>query len=164
MNSLPSTISFPALIAYGLLILIYLLILKLLLASLQQLGKKQQPYRSVVDADIRRTVPTDVDSTMQSYDIRSVANIIARGLVTVVAIAIMIILSTIKIGLLVTLVVVGIVIVLLWAINRLLRQISKTEVTATIRKYTQLGGGNTGSILLLSIALVVVLFLATLLQ
>lgn len=152
-------ISVPMLFAYGILIMIYLMILKLLLTSLQQLGKKDQSYRSVVDADIRRTVPAEVDSMMQTNNVRTFANTVARGFVTVIAMAAVIVLLVVKVGILATLFLLIMVIVTLWAFNRLLRQISKTEMKAAIRRYVQLGAGNTSSILLLSIGLVVVLFL-----
>jgi hypothetical protein len=158
------TLSLPIFIAYGILILLYLVILKVLLNLLQQLGSKHRTQRSVIDVDIHNTMTPRVDSSMQTYDVRSIANIIARGVITAIAMAILIVLSVVKIGLLATLVLLGIVILCMWAINQLLRQISKTEVMKTIHKYTQLGGSNTGAILLLSIALVVVLFFLVILH
>jgi hypothetical protein len=152
------TLSLPILIAYGILILLYLVILKVLLNLLQQLGSKHRTQRSVIDVDIHNTMTPHVDSSMQTFDVRSIANIIARGIVTVTAMAILIVLSVIKIGFLATVVLISIVILCMWAINQLLRQMSRTEIMKTVHKYTQLGGGNTGAIVLLSIGLVVVLF------
>ncbi len=157
-------VSLPILLAYGLLILLYLVILRLLLNFLQQLGSKHRTQRSIIDVDIHNTMTPRVDSSMQTFDVHSIANTIARGIVTVVAIAILLVLAVIKIGILATIILLAIIVLCLYAINQLLRQMSKTEIMKSVHKYTQLGGGNTGAILLLSIALVVVLFLLVVLH
>jgi hypothetical protein len=159
MNTLATDgISFPILLAYGLLILLYLLILKLLLNLLQQMGDKHRIQKSVIDRDVHRVMTPQVDSSMQTFDPYGVAIIIAKGGITAISMAAVIILSVLKVGIVATALLVVIAVLFLWAINHWLKAREKAgSVRDEIRKYVQ-KSGSMGTIVLLSILLVVLLF------
>lgn len=157
------TTSLPMLLAYGLLILLYLLILKLLLNFLQQMGDKHRTQKSVIDVDIHNTMTPQVESSMHTFDVYSIAIVIAKGGITATAMAAIIVLLVLKVGILATALLILIVIVFLWGLNHWLNHREKVGTIREIRRYVQ-KSGSVGSVVMLSIALVVVLFGMILLQ
>jgi small-conductance mechanosensitive channel len=165
MNTLAANgLSFPILLAYGLLILLYLLILKLLINLLQQMGDKHMLQRSVIDRDIHQTMTNRVETSMHAFDIYSVAIVIAKGGIAVLAMAAVMVLLVLKVGVLATMLLVIVVILLLYAYNQWVRSREKDKsIRGEIRKYVQ-KSGSIGMILLLSISLVVLLFVMILIH
>jgi len=160
MESLAANgISFPVLLAYGMIILLYLVILRLLLNLLQQMGDKHRTQRSVIDVDVHRTMTPQVDSSMHAFDIYSIAIVIAKGGIAMVAMAAMIVLLAIKVGILATVLIVAMVVLCLWTVNQWLRSREKVgSIGGEMRKYVQ-KSGSMGTVVLLSIVLVVLLFI-----
>lgn len=152
-------INFPTLIAYGFLILTYIVILRILLNILEQMSDKYRVRKSVIDTAIHRTVPSDLDSSMQAFNIFSVALVIAKWGIVAIAMAAIIVLMVIKVGIIATALLIAITVLLLWAMNRWLKSREKAHsAQAEVRKYIEKSGG-VGTIILLSIILVVLLFL-----
>lgn len=158
-----SPISLAVLVLYGLIISFYLIILRLLLDMLQQLGR-HHTQKSIIDVDIHRTMTSRVENSMHTFDITSVAVTIAKGGISVVAMAAIIVLLVIKVGLIATILFITIVILMAWAMNVWLRSREKPgDVRDQIRKYV-LKSGSVGMVLLLSIILVALLFVMILLH
>jgi uncharacterized membrane protein YidH (DUF202 family) len=159
MNSLAENgVTFSSLIAYGILIFLYLVILRLLLNMLQQMSDQHVLQKSVIDRDIHKTMTNRVETSMHAFDIYSVAIVIAKGGIATLAMAAIIVLLIVKVGLLATIFLIAIVILLLYGYNRWARSREKAEsLRGEIRKNIQKAGSG-GMILLLSIALVVLLF------
>lgn len=152
-------ISFPTLIAYGFLIFTYLIILRVLLNLLEQMSDKYRVHKSVIDRAIHQTVPSDLDSSMQAFNIYSIARVIVRWGIVAIAMAAIIVLLVIKVGYVATALLIAITVILLWAMNHWLKSREKTHsAQAEIRKYIE-KSGNVGTIIVLSITLVVLLFL-----
>lgn len=152
-------INIPTLVAYGFLILTYLIILKVLLNILEQMSDKYRVRKSVIDTAIHRTIPSDLDSSMQAFNIFSVALVIAKWGIVTIAMAAIIVLMVIKVGIIATALLIAITVLLLWAMNRWLKSREKAHsAQAEVRKYIEKSGG-VGTIILLSIILVVLLFL-----
>jgi hypothetical protein len=155
-----SSISLGTFIAYGVLIFLYLVILKLLLNLLQQMGARQS-QRSVVDRDIRRTWNRRDESSMYAFDIYGASLVIAKGGIATIAMAAIIVLLVLKFGLLATGVLIVMVVVALYGVDHWLRSREKPDsVRAEIRRALR-GAGSMGTIILLSILLVVLLFVMT---
>lgn len=151
-------IGFPILLAYGLIILLYLIILRLMLNALQQLGEKHRYQKTVVDADIHRTMNDRIERSMDTFDIYSMAIVIAKGGIAAVAMAAIIILLTLKVGIIATILVITGVVLCLWTANRWLRSQEKAmNIRGEIHKYAQ-KFGSMGMIIVLSGILVVLLF------
>ena len=153
------SVSITVIIIYGAIILLYLLILQLLLNVLQQLSDKHRPQRSVIDVDIHRTMTPRIESSMHTFDISSVALIIAKAGISVAAMAAVIVLLVIKIGILASITLVAIVILVAWAIDVWLKsRKTSNSVRSEVRKVVQ-KSGNIGVMLALSILLAVLLFI-----
>jgi 4-hydroxybenzoate polyprenyltransferase len=151
-------VSFPVLMAYGFVIFLYIIILKLLLNLLQQMGDKHRIQKSVIDVDVHRVMTPEIDSSMQAFNVYSIATVIARGGIAAVAMAAIIVLMVMKVGVLPTFLLITIVIALLWAFNHWMKSREKPEsFRGEIRKYIQ-KSGSVGSVIMLSIALAVLLF------
>lgn len=160
MDSLANSgVSFPIFLAYGLLILIYIFILRLLLNLLQQMGDKHSIQRSVVDRDIHQTMTHRVETSMHAFDVYGIAIVIAKGGIATITMATIIIILVIKFGLIVTAFLVSGVVLTLWAINHWLSSLQKPgSLRAEMHKFFQNAGG-VGTIITLSIVLVVLIFL-----
>lgn len=153
-----SSISLGSFIAYGFLILLYLMILKLLLNVMQRMGDRHLAQRSIIDRDIRRVMTNRVETSMQTFDVYSVALIIAKGGIATLAMAAVIVMMTLKFGPLATGALVVMVIAILYAVNRWLRSREKPgSVRAELRKQVQ-KFGSMGAIIMLSLTLVILLF------
>lgn len=151
-------VTFSSLIAYGILIFLYLVILRLLLNVLQQMSDKHILQKSVIDRDIHRTMTSRVETSMHAFDVYSVAIVIAKGGIATLAMAAIIVLLVIKVGLLATVLLITIVILLLYGYSRWAKSREKAEsLRGEIKKNLQKAGG-IGTILMLSIALVALLF------
>ena len=151
-------VTFPVLIAYGFLIFLYLVILRLLLNLLQQMGDKHVLQKSVIDRDIHSTMTNRVETSMHAFDVYSVAIVIAKGGIATLAMAAIIILLVIKVGILATILLIAIVIMLLYAYNRWTKSRERAEsLRGEIKKNIQ-KAGSMGTIVMLSIALVALLF------
>lgn len=158
-----NSISLGVFIAYGILIFLYLVILKLLLNLLQQMGARQA-QRSVVDRSIRRAMTRKDESSMYAFDIYSISLVVAKGGIATIAMAAIIILLVLKFGLLATGVLIIMVVVALYGVDHWLRSREKPDsVRAEIRRALK-GAGSMGTIILLSILLVVLLFFMTVLS
>lgn len=148
----------PLLLAYGFVILLYLIILRLLLNMIQQMGDKHLTQRSVVDRDIHKMMDNRVETSMHAFDVYTVALIIAKGGIAALFMAAIIVLLSVKVGILATAMLIAIVITMLWGVNHWLKSQEKTRsIRGEIQKYVQ-KSGSVGSILLLSIALATLLF------
>jgi len=153
-----SGFSLPIFLMYGLLILLYLIILRLLLNLLQQLGDKHAYQRSVVDRDIHQTMTRRVETSMHAFNVYDLAIVIAKAGITTIAMAAIIILLTVKFGIVATILLIAITIILLYTVDRWLKSREKPgSFRADVRKYVQ-KAGSVGTIVMLSIALVVLLF------
>lgn len=151
-------VSASVLLAYGLLILLYLLILRLLLNLLQQMTNKHYTAKSVIDRDIHRVMNDNVETSMHAFNVYSLATLIVKAGVTTIAMAAIVVLLVVKVGIFATTLLVLICLILLWTLNQWLRRREKAGgLRQEIRKYTQ-RAGSAGTVVLLSIALVVLLF------
>lgn len=150
--------SLPIFLTYGLVILLYLIILRKLLDVLQRKGEHNAYQRSIVDRDIQMTMTGNEESSMHAFNVRNLATIIAKGLVSVIAMGAMIILSAVKFGVLSTVLMIIMCVGLLYAYNKWQNSREKPgSVRAEIRKGLD-KVGNTGMIIMLSIILVALLF------
>jgi hypothetical protein len=152
-------ISFPVLIAYGLLISLYLLILKLLLDLMQSLGNKHHLQKTVIDVDIHKTMTPDIDSSMQAFDVYSIAFVIAKWGIAAVAMAVIIVLLSLKVGIIATALLIMIVITLLWGVNIYLKSREKPDDLRVKVQRVFEKSGSIGTVILLAIALAVVIFI-----
>jgi hypothetical protein len=153
-----SGLSFPVFIAYGFIILLYLFILRLLLNLLQRYGDKHLATRSVIDRDIHRVMTNDVETSMQAFNAYSVAIVIAKGGIAALAMAGAIVVLVLKFGLIAATLLIVIAVSILWGINHWLKSREKPEsVRAEVSKNLQ-KAGSMGMIVMLSIALVVLIF------
>jgi hypothetical protein len=151
-------LNLPMLLAYGSVILVYLIVLRLLLSLLQQMGDKHRTQRSVIDADIHRTMGPQIEASMQTFDVYRVAIIIAKGGITALSMAIIIFLLTVKAGIVATGLLITGVVLCLWAADHWLKSQEKAKsIRGEVRKYVQ-KSGSMGMIIMLSITLVVLLF------
>lgn len=151
-------LSLPVFMAYSLVILLYFVILRILLQLLQQVGNRHGVRRSIIDTNIHATMIPRVDNSMDTFDIYSMAVVIAKFGIATVAIAGVIVLLVLKLGVLAAAILVLLAILVLWALNHWLRSRErpgsiKTEIRHYIRK-----SGSIGSIIMLSILLVALLF------
>lgn len=155
------SISFPVMMLYGILILLYLTILRLMLDMLQQMGKKHVVQKFVVDADIQRARTGDADRNMHEFDSYGLAITIAKTGLLVLGTAALMVMSVIKLGFIATVFLIAIAILVIWLVSSIIKMIQHTKIIQSVRKAIS-RSGNTGSVLMLSIALVVVLFIMTL--
>jgi hypothetical protein len=151
-------LSLPIFVAYGTLILLYLIILRLMLNFIQGMGDKHSYQRSVVDRDIHAAKGEEAEASMRTFDSYKLAVVIAKAGAMVIAMAAVIVLLAVKFGILATALLIAIAVTALYAIDHWLKSREKPEsFRSEVRKYVQ-GVGNTGTILILSIILVVLLF------
>ncbi len=152
-----SSVGLPSLFAYGLLILLYLIILKLLLNLLQRLGKERY-HKSVVDREIHATMTNRVETSMHAFDVYDIALIIAKAGIATIAMAAIIVLLVIKVGVLATALLIIITVTVLYAVSTWLKSQEKPgTMRAEVRKYIRKTGG-VGTVIILSLALVLLLF------
>lgn len=156
------SVSLTVLFLYGLIILLYLIILRLLLNMLQQLNDKHhRTQKSIIDVDVHRIMTPQVESSMHAFDISTLAITIAKGGIAAIAMAAIIVLLVLKIGFFATLIIIAIVILIAWALDLWLRSREKPGgIRSEVQKYVQ-KSGSVGTILLLSILLVILLFIMT---
>jgi hypothetical protein len=156
-----NSIGLGVFLAYGILILLYLIILRLLLNLLQQMGDKHIAQRSVIDRDIHRTMTNHVETSMHAFDAYNIAIVIVKGGISAIAMAAIIVLLVIKFGFLATGVLIVIVVTVIYAVDHWLKSREKPgSFRAEVRKYVQ-KAGSVGTIIMLSILLVVLLFVMT---
>lgn len=156
--------SLPIFLAYGFIILIYLVILRLLLNLLQQMSDKHISQRSVIDRDIHRVMTNDVETSMQAFNAYNIAIVIAKGGIAAIAMAGVLVVLVLKFGILTAVLLVVMAVAILWAINHWLKSREKPEsLRAEIRKNVQ-KAGSMGSIIMLSIALVALIFVMVLIH
>ncbi|MDB5184119.1 MAG: hypothetical protein JWO07_800 [Candidatus Saccharibacteria bacterium] len=164
MDSLADTApSLPVMLAYGLVILLYLVILRLLLNFLQQLSDKHHRHQSIIDRGIRAMKSHRIDGSMQAFDPYTIAVIIAKGGIATISMAVVIVLLVTKVGPTATAALLVAVILVAWAVNHWLKSREKVGTIKEIRTYIQ-KSGSIGSVVVLSIALVVLLFIMVMLH
>lgn len=139
-------------IGYCILIFIYLVILRLLLNFLQQLTQKNRTQRSIVDVDIHEAMNPRMDDSMRAFDPYPLAIVVVRATMAVIGMAIVLLVSYVKIGLLGTAGLVIAAILLSWAYSRWINQHNKTELSRSVQHFVQTGGSYV-SVILLFIAL-----------
>lgn len=101
---------------------------------------------------------------MYAFDIYSISLVIAKGGIATIAMAAMIVLLVLKFGLLATGVLIVMVVVALYGVDHWLRTRKKSNsVRSEIRKALR-GVGSMGTIIALSVLLVVLLFVMTVLS
>lgn len=151
-------------LAYGLLILLYLFILRLLLNLIQRMGDKGAIGKSIIDRDIHQTMTNEVETSMHAFNAYNIAIIIVKFAVAAIAMGAIEVIMVMKFGVLAAALLTVLVVLIAWAFNHWLK--SKEEahnIIGETRKFIA-NAGSAGTVVLLTIALVVVIFVMIFIQ
>ena len=133
-----------------------------MLNLLQQMGRKHGDVtKFVIDADIEKARTAEADHMMNTFDSYSLGMLIAKVGLSTLGMAALITMSYIKWGPIPTMFLIAIAILVIWLLSMVLKMIRHLKVIEYTEKLIR-KGGNTGTIIMLSIGLVAVLFIMTL--
>lgn len=154
-----NNVSLQLLIAYGIFVVIYLVLLRFLIYVFQHMWDTGAQNRSVIDRDIHQTMRNNINTSMQALDTYGLAKIILRAGIAILAMVAIILILHSRFGLIITALLIGVAVLILWTFNYWSKNSRKTQsVRNEIRKYVSNIGG-VGILIGLSVCLALLLFI-----